>query len=192
MKKLLSIALICSIITGFVYAETFGAAMPSGPGTKVEDFEDGFVWIHAGADWDRWGDHHVSCGAELARKWKTTGRYSLMVSYDRVYEGDNSMWYTDYEDSDLLDLSPYSYITMDVYNPNDYPLVLGLTGLDKEWKWLQSETWCWFPKGEHTLVFDITTIPLEQKKNIKRLQLLQAITTPDEGYFYIDTIRGYK
>lgn len=191
MKKAIT-SIILAAASFLAFADIFGSPLPSTSSRKIEDFEEGYVWVHAGEDWDRWGGHHVSSGAELARKWKTSGRYSIQLSYDRCIGEDKAVWYTDYTSGAYLDISDVDFIAMDVYNPEEHPLVLGLCIQDKEWQWLQSDTWCWFPKGEHTLVYDMRNVPASKRNQIARLLLMQPNPTPDEGLFYVDNIRGYK
>lgn len=192
MKKLICLITAMVCFAGAVFADTYGATLPKGSSYKIEDFEEGYVWLHAGADWDRWGDHHVSSGAELARKWKTSGKYSMQLSYDHMVKEDKALWYTDYTSGSYLDISAYDYVAIDVYNPFEWPLLLGFCMQDKNWEWMNSDDWIWFPTGEHTLVFSLKNIPANKRSELARLMLMQPLNTGDEGYLYVDNIRGYR
>lgn len=192
MKKIIALIFSLSVISVSLFADHFGVPLPEGDATTIENFEEGYVWVHAGEDWDRWGGSHVAVGAEQWRKWRTEGKYSLHMIYGKNVDGAQSLWYTDYPENETLDISKYDFIAMDVYNPSDLGLVLGFCMQDFNWDWAQSENWVWFPKGEHTLCFDIRNIDLEKRKTIRRLMFLMPTETTSEGDLYIDNIRGYK
>lgn len=192
MKKLLLFFLISVFFISLIGAEQLGAPLPSGKAAVVENFEEGYVWVHAGEDWDRWGGSHSTVGAELWRKWRTEGKYSLHMIYGKNIDGAQSLWYMDYPENETLDISEYDFIAVDLYNPSDLGIVLGFCMQDCNWDWVQSDTWIWFPKGEHTLCYDIRNIDVEKRKNIRRLMFLMPTETTREGDLYIDNIRGYK
>ncbi len=192
MKKIVTLFALLSVFSAGLFAEVFGGPIPDGKAETIENFEEGYVWVHAGEDWDRWGGSHVTVGAEQWRKWRTDGKYSMHLIYGKQKSPSQSLWYTDYPENETLDLSKYSYVVMDVYNPNDMGLVFGFCLQDMNWGWLQSNTWNWFPKGEHTLVFDIRNIDKESLKQIRRLMVMMPTDTDSEGSVFVDNIRGYK
>ena len=192
MRKNIFASCLFFVFAGLLFADNFGAPMPQGTPTTIENFEDGYVWVHAGEDWDRWGGSHVTVGAEQWRKWRTDGKYSMHLIFGEQHGPSQSLWYSDYPETETLDLSVFDYLVIDVYNPNDLGLVFGFCFQDLEWNWLQSDTWMWFPKGEHSLCFDIRNIDKERMKNIRRLIFIMPAETFSEGSVYIDNIRGYK
>lgn len=192
MKKIIALFLTLSIFAVPLFADHFGVPMPSGTPATIENFEEGYVWIHAGEDWDRWGGSHVTVGAEQWRKWRTDGKYSLHMIYGEQHGESQSLWYMDYPENETLDLSQYDFVAMDVYNPNSMGLVFGFCMQGFEWEWVQSDTWIWFPQGEHTLCFDIRNISPETRKKIRRMIFLMPTETFSEGSVFIDNIRGFK
>lgn len=192
MKKIVIIISCVLFSVTALFADNFGAPMPSGNPVIIDNFEDGYVWVHAGENWDRWGGKHVTLGCELWRKWRTEGKYSLHLMFGHNQDGAQSLWYCDYPENEILDISSSNTIVVDVYNPEPYPLVVGLCFQDNKWEWINSATWAWFPSGNHTLAFDISNISLDQRKRIRRIMFMLPNDTNGEGSFFIDNIRGYK
>jgi len=192
MKKICALFLIFSVLSVSVFADHFGVPMPSGTAYTIENFEDGYVWVHAGEDWDRWGGSHLTVGAEQWRKWRTDGKYALHMIYGEQHGESQSLWYSDYPENETLDLSSYDYVAMDVMNPSNIGIVFGFCLQDFEWGWMQSDTWIWFPKGEHTICFDIRNIPKDKLKKVRRIMIMMPTETFKEGDVYIDNIRGFK
>jgi len=192
MKKLVTILLAFSIFAVPLFADHFGVPMPEGTPETIENFEEGYVWVHAGEDWDRWGGSHVTVGAEQWRKWRTDGKYSLHMIYGEQKSPSQSLWYMDYPENETLDISNYDYIAVDVYNPSNLGIVFGFCMQGMDWGWLQSDTWVWFPKGEHTICFDIRNVDKEARKQIRRIMIMMPTETESEGSVFIDNIRGFK
>ncbi len=193
MKKI--ICTVCSLlcISSFIFCKTVGGKLPKGAGTSIEDFEEGYVWVHAGEDWEKWeGKHHHAIGAELVHRWKTNGKYSVELQFDYITEEDHAMWYTDFPATETLDFSNYNCVAFDVYNPEKYDLILGIAFQNLEWDWLQLlDVTATVPTGEHTVVLDISGIPPEKRVAIRRIIFEQTAVTPGEGHFYLDNLRAY-
>ncbi|MCQ2585803.1 MAG: hypothetical protein MJ185_09435 [Treponema sp.] len=192
MKKIIALIFVCSVFSVSLFADHFGIPLPGGKPTVIENFEEGYVWCHAGEDWDRWGGSHVTVGAEQWRKWRTDGKYSLHMTYGEQHGPSQSLWYTDYPENETLDMSEYDYIAMDIYNPNDFGIVFGFCMQNSNWDWLQSESWVWFPKGEHSICFSLKNVDVEKRKTVRRLFIMMPTETFSEGDVFIDNIRGYK
>ena len=80
---------------------------------------------------------------------------------------------------------------MDVYNPEDFGIVLGFAMQTARWNWIQSGTWIYVGPGEHTVVFDITNFKEEDKQSIARV-LIGGAGEHGSGSFYVDNIRFYR
>ncbi len=186
MKKNILILFLAVFSAMLSFAQNvMGSPLPKGSSTVVDNFEEGYVWVFG-------AEGSVSSGAELARKWRTEGKYSLMVSSAPNLNGSNALWFTEYVEGDYLDISGYSYIAVDVNYPFDEPLVIGLCFLSDVWEWGQAEEWIWFPKGEYTLVYDIRNVPKSVTSKVRRFMFMQVMATSTDIHLYIDNIRGYK
>lgn len=165
--------------------------LPSSTPTVIDDFEDGNYWIYASDDWDNWGGHKWSVGADLSKKWKSNGKYSLDCQMEKSTYGTNqaAVWYTEGE----YDLSQFNYIVMDVYIPDstcNFGLMLAIQSDD--WTWCQAPQYHWLPKGEHTLVYDISSFSEKDRRTCVRFMIMHAMDNSQQGHFYLDNIRGYK
>lgn len=186
MKKYILILFLAFFSAMFTFAQNvLGSPMPQGSSTVVDNFEEGYVWVFG-------AEGSVSSGAELARKWKSEGKYSLKISSAPNNNGSNALWFTEYVEGDYLDISEFNYIAIDVKYPCSEPLVIGLCFLSDVWEWGQGEEWIWFPEGEYTLVYDIRNVPKSVTTKVRRIMLMQVMATNSDIHLYIDNIRGYK
>jgi len=193
MKKLLKfLALVFVLNTSFAFAQVTTGELPSGRVELFDGFEHGNYWIWAGSDYDQWGTHKYSAGANLSKKWASEGTHSLQC----VLEGrtNGSGWY----DGQWLfdgnqDFTGTKYVAIDVYNPNDavYEVSFILQATDS-WNWDDCGN-IHLGKGKHTVIYEVKKYSSDLNQ-IKRVNVNVGTThySKDDTFIYIDNIRLIK
>ncbi|MCR4742460.1 MAG: hypothetical protein K5866_06295 [Treponema sp.] len=189
MKK----SFLAFLVFGFVFSAGLFAQVdipiPKGQVQIIDDFENGNYWIWAGSDWDQWGGHKVSSGADLYKKWVSEGKYSMQLVMDSVEPGNDGSWFYD----GGQDLSGGKYIVCDFYNPtpinHNVAIVLQCTD---NWNWNQSDFFM-LPPGEHTIVFKVEHLN-EHFDEVKRINISDYVNEKHEGdtSIFVDNIRLIK
>ena len=190
MKKIF-LGLIIMLASSALFAQV-DVELPKGSVELFDGFEKGNYWIWAGFDYDQWGSHKISTGANLSKDWASEGRNSLELTMEAMdaASSKSAVWFYD----GTNDLSGTKYIAIDFYNPENYTYnILAVCQATNEWKWCQATQSYLVPKGKHTVVFDFRehTAFLNDVKRI-------SITTdnwelyPKESHIYIDNIRLIK
>lgn len=193
IHKLSAIVVASFIITMAGFSEDVlskTGALPKGSPILIDDFEDGNYWIYASDDWDYYGEHKYSIAADLSKKWKSSGKYSLKCVMAPTYMSKDwsGLFYTEGEYS-FKDLN---YIVIKIYNPNETGFGMMFTFQSAEWSWDQPGEYHWISQGEHTLVYDISEFPDKDKLDVRRIIFMFHGYLDKELYFYLDDLQGYK
>lgn len=190
MKKIL---LALCILLGCVYALSaqVDAEIPKGNVVLFDGFENGNYWIWAGFDWDQYGVHKFSTGANISKDWSSEGRHSLELTMDPMPadSSKSAVWFYD----GTNDMSGAKYLVIDFYNPENYVYnIAAVLQTTDSWKWCQTASYN-IPKGKHTVVFDIRAYT-DTLNDVRRVSVThngwQAV--PVETHIYIDNIRFVK
>ncbi|MCR4631760.1 MAG: hypothetical protein K5786_09010 [Treponema sp.] len=190
MKKIF-LALLILISTSFAAFAQVDEPLPKGSIVTFDGFENGNYWIWAGFDWDQYGAHKLSNGANISKDWASEGRHSLELTMEAMTpeSSKSASWFYD----GTNDLTGAKYIVVDYYNPEDY--VYNITAVFQctdSWKWCQGPTYQVAP-GEHTVVYDMTAYT-EFLSDVRRITLASDNweVYPKESHIYIDNIRFIK
>lgn len=193
MKKILSaLILVSAFFTANLSAQVVKQPLPDGRVEVFDGFEKGNYWIWGGSDWDKYGSHKYSSGANISKVWASEGKHSLECTMEEM--PGNLGWYSAvwfYDGTN--DLSGTKYIAIDLYNPTDYVFQIALVlQSTNDWKWQQAETYT-LGKGEHTLVFDVQQFSADLN-DVRRINLSHGswVSTNNEVEFYVDNIRLIK
>ncbi len=190
MKKF-SLVLILTLIAATGAFAQVDAPIPEGKVQIIDNFENGNYWIWAGSDWDRWGGHKISWGADLHKAWVSEGKYSLELKLEPVPAGGESgTWFYD----GSQDLSGGKYVVIDFYNPS--PIVHSVSFIlqtGDAWNWNQTQSY-YLPQGQHTIVFDIQSFEPERLAEVKRISISSWVGTQTnyDTSIFIDNIRLIK
>lgn len=189
MKKIF-IALMILMASSFAFAQV-DEDLPSGTVVLFDGFENGNYWIWAGFDWDQYGTHKISTGANISMDWASQGRHSLELTMEAMPEesSKSAVWFYD----GTNDLTGAKYLVVDFYNPEDYTYnVCAVLQATDNWKWCQGPTYS-ISKGVHTVVFDIREYT-EVLNDVRRISISSDnwAVYPKESHFYIDNIRFIK
>ena len=160
--------------------------IPSGEVQVIDDFENGNYWIWSCSDWDQWGGHKVSAGADLYKKWSSQGKYSLELVMEAVGEGDDASWFYD----GSQDLRGGRYIVADFYNPtNSVHEIAVVVQVTDNWNWKESPSFELRP-GKHTIVFPVEELN-EHFDEVKRITILDEPSIHTSGFtsIFVDNIR---
>lgn len=164
-------------------------SLPDGQMQVIDDFENGNYWIWACSDWDQWGGHKVSQGADLSKRWSSQGKYSLHLVIDSVKDGDDASWFYD----GGQDLTGGRYIVADFYNPT--PLthkIAFVIQVTDNWNWKQSPL-SDLPPGVHTMVFPVEELN-EHFDEVRRINIIDRLSGNHSGdtSIFVDNIRLIK
>ncbi|MCR4735885.1 MAG: hypothetical protein K5829_12870 [Treponema sp.] len=189
MKKIFFALLILFSISFGAFAQV-DVELPKGQVVLFDGFENGNYWIWAGFDWDQYGSHKFSTGANISMDWASEGRHSLELTMDAIPEDSSksAVWFYD----GTNDLTGAKYFVVDIYNPEDYTYNIGaVVQATDSWNWCAAPHYN-IPKGKHTVVFDFTQY--EDKMNdVRRITITHDwIAIPKESHIYIDNIRYIK
>ena len=166
--------------------------LPKGDVVLFDGFEKGNYWIWAGFDYDQFGVHKVSNGANLSKEWASEGRHSLELTMEAMGAGmsKSASWFYD----GTNDLSGTKYVVVDVYNPEDYTYnIYAVLQATNEWKWCQAAQSYLIPKGVHTVVYDFREFT-GILNDVHRISINSDnwIDLNKESHIYIDNIRLIK
>lgn len=189
MKKIFLFLMIFSFTFATNLFAQVDATVPKGTVQIIDNFENGNYWIWAGSDWDQWGGHKVSSGADLYKKWVSEGKYSMQLVMDSVEPGNDATWFYD----GGQDLSGGKYIVADFYNPTPIHHVIGIAiQATDNWTWLQTESYT-LPPGQHTIVFYVENLN-EHFDDIKRINITDYVFEKNDGdtSIFVDNIRLIK
>ena len=189
MKKIF-FALLILLTSTFLYAQV-DVALPKGTEILFDGFENGNYWIWAGFDWDQYGAHKISSGANISMDWSSQGRHSLELTMEAITadSSKSASWFYD----GTNDLSGTRYLVVDFYNPENYTYnITAVFQATDSWKWCQGPTYSVAP-GEHTVVFDMSAF-MDYAHDVRRISLNMDNWEiyPKESHFYIDNIRIIK
>lgn len=190
MKKIFCL-IISVFLAGSIFAQV-DSELPKGQVELFDGFENGNFWIWAGFDYDQWGSHKISDGANLTKDWASEGSHSLELTMEAMdaASSKSATWFYD----GTNDLSGARYLVVDIYNPENYTYnIVAVMQATNEWKWCQAAQYYQIPKGKHTVVYDFR----------EHTQLLNDVhrilintdnweTYPKESHIYIDNIRIIK
>lgn len=165
--------------------------LPKGQVVLFDGFENGNYWIWAGFDWDQYGTHKYSSGANISMDWASEGRHSLELTMEPMPadKPKSAVWFYD----GTNDLTGAKYLVFDVYNPEDYTYnVAAVIQATDSWKWCQTQYYN-VPKGVHTFVFDLSEYT-ELLHDVRRISLTHDgwQATNRDTHIYIDNIRYIK
>ena len=166
--------------------------LPKGDVVLFDGFEKGNYWIWAGFDYDQFGVHKVSNGANLSNEWASEGRHSLELTMEAMGAGmsKSASWFYD----GTNDLSGTKYVVVDIYNPEDYTYnIYAVLQATNEWKWCQAAQSYLIPKGVHTVVYDFREFT-GILSDVRRISINSDnwIDLNKESHIYIDNIRLIK
>ena len=191
MKKIFAIFTILIISAAAAFAQA-DPEIPAGQQVLFDGFEKGNYWIWAGFDWDQYGSHKISTGADISRDWASEGKHSLKMSME-VMDKDSTksgIWFYD----GTNDISGAKYLVMDFYNPEkdyvyDINVVIQATS---GWNWWSLKHYALHP-GVHTFVFDLSEHP-ERLNDVRRISIYNnsGEILMHESHIYVDNIRIIK
>ena len=191
MKKIFAIFTILTIFTAAAFTQS-DPEIPAGQQILFDGFEKGNYWIWAGFDWDQYGSHKISTGADISRDWASEGKHSLKMSME-VMDKDSTksgIWFYD----GTNDISGAKYLVMDFYNPEkdyvyDINVVIQATS---GWNWWSLQHYNLRP-GVHTFVFDLSAHP-ERLNDVRRISIYNnsSAILMHESSIYVDNIRIIK
>jgi len=189
MKKgLFAFIFINLVLTCAVFAQV-DVAIPEGKVQIIDNFENGNYWIWAGSDWDRYGGHKSSMGANLSKEHRTEGKYSMELLLEPITPGCGATWFYDGNQ----DLSGGKYIVADFYNPGPITYVTCFVlQATNDWKWLQTEMFN-IPPGKHTVVFYVEHLN-ESFNDVRRINICSYFyeTCTSDSSLFVDNIRLIK
>ena len=190
MKKLFLSLFILFTAVGFSFAQV-DEELPSGTIVNFDGFENGNYWIWAGFDWDQYGTHKISTGANLSMDWASEGRHSLELTMEAMDESSSksAVWFYD----GTNDLTGARYLVVDIYNPEDYTYnIAAVVQATSSWNWCQGPTYS-IPKGVHTVVYDMSNYT-EKMNDVRRISISSDnwAVYNKESHIYIDNIRFIK
>lgn len=190
MKKIF-LVLIILLSSSFAAFAQVDVELPSGTAVLFDGFENGNYWIWAGFDWDQYGTHKISTGANLSMDWSSEGRHSLELTMEAMgpESSKSAVWFYD----GTNDLSGARYLVVDIYNPEDYTYnICAVLQATSSWNWCQAQTYS-VPKGQHTVVYDISQYT-EKLNDVRRISISSDNweVYPKESHIYIDNIRFIK
>ena len=81
---IISIFLTLGVSSAFAQVDT---DLPKGQVSVFDGFENGNYWIWAGFDYDQYGPHKISNGANLSMDWASEGRHSLELTMEAMGPG---------------------------------------------------------------------------------------------------------
>ncbi len=190
MKRFILVLMILLTTAVSVFAQV-DEGLPKGRVTLFDGFENGNYWIWAGFDWDQYGTHKFSSGANLSMDWASEGRHSLELTMEPMPadKAKSAVWFYD----GTNDLTGTRYIAVDIYNPEEYTYsIAAVIQATDSWKWCQTTHYQVSP-GVHTLVFDVTKYT-EYLHDVRRLTLTHDgwQETTRDTHIYVDNIRLIK
>jgi len=191
MKKIILIALL--IISAIPVFSQNSTELPAGKVEIFDSFEHGNYWIWAGTDYDQYGYHKYSMGADITKDWATEGKHCLALRWEAVPK--DTEWFDGifFYDGNQ-DFTGTKYIVIDVYNPTPstfyFCLVLQTTD---SWKWNDCGGYTLTP-GKQTLIFDVTGLAPENLQDVRRINIQMMSENPlkVQSSVYIDNIRIIK
>ena len=185
---------ILTIVAALVLACAAASAqvdvpVPAGLVQVIDDFENGNFWIWAGSDWDKYGTHKVSAGADLSKRGVSEGKHAMELLLEPVKDGDEAVWFYDGSQN----LSGGKYIAADFYNPYpvEHRVSFAIQATDS-WLWIQTEEFT-VPEGRHTVVFSVGEMN-EHFDDVRRINLTSTVRGSYGADFslYVDNIRLIK
>ena len=190
MKKIFLVLMIL-LSSAFAAFAQVDVELPSGTEVLFDGFENGNYWIWAGFDWDQYGTHKISTGANLSMDWASEGRHSLELTMEAMgpESSKSAVWFYD----GTNDLTGARYLVVDLYNPEDYTYnICAVLQATSNWNWCQAATYS-IPKGQHTVVYDISQYT-EKLDDVRRISISSDNweVYPKESHIYIDNIRFIK
>lgn len=190
MKKIFCL-IISVFLAGSIFAQV-DSELPKGSVELFDGFEKGNYWIWAGFDYDQWGSHKISDGANISKDWASEGSHSLELTMEAMdaASSKSAVWFYD----GTNDLSGTRYIAIDFYNPENYTYnIVAVLQATDEWKWCQAKEYYNIPKGKHTVIYDFTehTAFLD---NVKRISICADNWAEynKPSHIYIDNVRLIK
>ncbi len=191
MKKLFIIFTIFLLSMAAAFAQPADPEIPEGTQELFDGFEKGNYWIWAGFDWDQYGSHKISTGANISRDWASEGKHSLEMTME-VMDKDSSksaIWFYD----GTNDISGARYLVMDFYNPENYVYNINVVIQATDgWNWWSLDHYNLYP-GVHTFVFDLSAHP-ERLNDVRRISINNdsGAVLMKESHFYVDNLRIIK
>lgn len=193
MKRFLGMIIL--ILSTFGVNSAFAQVdtdLPKGQVVVFDGFENGNFWIWAGFDYDQFGVHKISNGANLSMDWASEGRHSLELTMEAMGPGSSksASWFYD----GTNDLSGTKYVAVDIYNPEDYTYyIYAVLQATNEWKWCQSAQGYTISKGVHTVIYDFRefTNILDDVRRVS-INCDNWAEYNKESHIYIDNIRLIK
>lgn len=190
MKKIL-VFLSVFLISALAMFAQVDEALPEGLVELFDGFEKGNYWIWAGFDWDQYGDHKISSGANISRDWASEGKHSLELTMEPMTADTtkSAIWFYDGTNN----LAGTKYIVIDVYNPENYTYNLqAVVQCTDSWEWCSTPGYE-IPKGKHTVFWDISKYA-EYLHDVRRITVCNnsGQVLNRESHIYIDNIRLIK
>lgn len=188
MKRLFTLLIIGFVCTAGAFAQV-DAPVPDGQVQIIDNFENGNYWIWAGFDYDKYGDHKISCGADLSKTGITEGKYAMELKLEPTGPGKGALWFYD----GSQDLSGGNYIVADFYNPSPIThVVTFVIQATDGWNWNQAEMYNIEP-GHHTVVWYVGDMNKDFKET-KRISIMSYYWQQfnEESSLYVDNIRLIK
>lgn len=190
MKKILVFLSVFLISASAMFAQV-DEALPKGLVEVFDGFEKGNYWIWAGFDWDQYGDHKVSSGANISRDWASEGKHSLELTMEPLTADStkSAVWFYD----GTNDLSGSKYLVMDFYNPEDYTYrIQAVIQATSSWNWCALDAYE-LPKGHHTFVWDLSKYD-EKLFDVRRISVYNNSweVLLKDSHIYVDNIRLIK
>ncbi len=190
MKKIFAIFTILIISTAAAFSQS-DPEIPAGQQVLFDGFEKGNYWIWAGFDWDQYGSHKISIGADISRDWASEGKHSLKMSMEIMDEKStkSGIWFYD----GTNDISGAKYLVMDFYNPENYTYDINVVIQATDgWNWWSLKHYD-LPHGVHTFVFDLSEHP-ERLNDVRRISIYNnsSKVLMHESAIYVDNIRIIK
>ncbi|MBB5225937.1 hypothetical protein DYE50_11290 [Treponema ruminis] len=191
MKKLFLGMTILALCAFSAFSQV-NVELPKGPVELFDGFEKGNYWIWAGFDYDQYGPHKISNGANLSMDWASEGRHSLELTMEAMGPGSSksASWFYD----GTNDLSGTKYLAVDIYNPEDYTYnIYAVLQATNEWKWCQPPQSYQLGKGVHTVVYDFREFT-SFLSDVRRISINcdNWMEYNKESHIYIDNIRLIK
>lgn len=192
MKRFFLAAAFLLCISMSVFSQN-NTEIPKGKIEVFESFEHGNYWIWAGTDYDQYGYHKYSMGADITKNWATEGKHCLALRWEAIPKDVNwydGIWFYDGRQN----FEGTKYIVIDVYNPTsstfNFCLVLQCTD---SWSWNDCGNYT-VTSGKHTLIFDVSNVTEENLKQVMRINIQMMSSDPlkEQSSIYIDNIRLIK
>lgn len=166
------------------------------------------------ANFQKWDD---AIRTSLSRDYVTEGNFSVKcdfvpgISCYRSQKAESKAWFACETFGDAKDWSDKGLFTVDIYNPNDFPIRATVAFVTKEYSWVQ---WRWINlnKGWNTIVVELTnrtgfgyiptgktadywisSAPFVGKSYVTyyAIGVIYPVNSP-QGSIYIDNIRLYS